>query len=209
MLDIGVRAARAEWVLVGQPGWAPAATVVVDLEAADAALKASAQVLLLHHPAEEALGKGGAGVEECHAGLGSAMSCRALSRRTAAQVLAGALEEAALWPAFLGSELFFRRDLGLRAGFPSDGGEGALALWGMLAAGAASGHLRAAQVAALGPSTRASGEDRGGGSPPRAPAPLSRMAAGGAGGGGAGLAPAARALRRAAARLPPPASSQD
>ena len=205
MLDIGVRAARAEWVLVGQPGWAPAATLVIDLEAADAALKASAQVLLLHNPAEEASGKGGAGVEECHAGLGSPMSCRGLSRRTAAQVLAGALEEAALWPAFLGSELFFRRELGLRAGFPSDGGEGSLALWGMLAAGAARGHLRAAQVAALGPSTRAVGEDGGSGSPLRAPAPLSRLAAEG-GGGGVGLASAARALRRAAARLPPTAA---
>ena len=222
MLDVGVRAARAEWVLAGQPGWAPAATLLADLEAADAALKAHAQVLLLHHPAEEAAGEGGAGVEECHASMGpepprkrghapeSAMSCRAISRRTAAQVLAGALEEAALWPAFLGSEMLFRRELGLRAGFPADSGGGGLALWGMLAAAAARGHLRAAQVAALRPPPRAAGEGGGGrGPPPRAPAPLARAAAAAGGGGrGAGLAPAARALRRAAARLPPAAPAR-
>ena len=208
MLNVAVGAARAEWVVAGQPGWSPAGTFVSELAAADVARKGEAQVLLLHPPGSEGLSTG---VEECHVSpiLGrdrveaAPRSCQQLTRRSVARVLAGALGDTSLWPAFLGSELFFRRKLGIRAGFPTDGSEGPLAVWSMLAAGAGRGLITAGQVAALEPPR--DNPEKGPGrvrtppphSPPHSPPPPPPPPHGA---GRAGLAPTAAALRRAAAQ---------
>lgn len=201
MLNVAVGAARAEWVVAGQPGWTPAGTFVSEFAAA-VAQKGDTQVLLLHPPGSEGLS---AGVEECHVSprLGrdhveaAPQNCQQLTRRSVARVLAGALGDTSLWPAFLGSELFFRRKLGIRAGFPTDGSDGPLAVWSMLAAGADRGLITASQVAALEP-RRDNPKKKSGRvstSPPHSPPPPLIHGA-----SRTGLAPTAAALRRAAAQ---------